>query len=152
MWFIKLKASVGMCEVFSSVCGCLWVGAHVCGCVWVCADVCGCVRVCVGVWNEFSEYLLETWVLTSANFNVYPIQIFYYTYLYLCFVHDSLQQQLNAAPFSFFCKNSPFWSSTSSIMEEGSASKHRASFFYKKCLQKLRKHGRLVLNEYILLH
>ena len=33
-----------------------------CGCAWV--------------WDEFSEYLLETRVLTSQDFNTYPIQIF----------------------------------------------------------------------------
>ena len=31
---------------------------------------------CAWVWDEFSEYLLETRVLTSADFNRYPIQIF----------------------------------------------------------------------------
>ena len=37
-----------------------------CGHMWVCMDVCGCARVCASVsacgyvWNEFSEYLLET--------------------------------------------------------------------------------------------
>ena len=31
------------------------------------------MRVCV--WDEFSEYLLENWVPTSADFNTYPIRI-----------------------------------------------------------------------------
>ena len=35
----------------------------------------GCVQVCMGVcgygWDEFSEYLLETRVLTSSDFNTY---------------------------------------------------------------------------------
>ena len=39
----------------------------------------GCVQVCMGVcgygWDEFSEYLLETRVLTSADFNMYHLQI-----------------------------------------------------------------------------
>ena len=52
-----------------------------CGYVWVCAvstGVCGSVRVSasVCVLDEFSEYLLETRVNTSADFNMYPIQIF----------------------------------------------------------------------------
>ena len=59
------------------VCGCVWVCMDVQGCVqmsmgvrsvcgyeWVCPAVCGCARVSAGacgyVWNEFSEYLLET--------------------------------------------------------------------------------------------
>ena len=45
------------------------------GCAWVCAEVHGCPRVCL--LDEFSEYLLETRVNTSADFNTYPIQIFY---------------------------------------------------------------------------
>ena len=55
-----------------------YVWAHLCvgvhGCVWKSAEVCECLRVCV--LDEFSEYLLETRVNTSANFNTYPIQIF----------------------------------------------------------------------------
>ena len=57
MWFIKLRASVGMFGV------CAWVGAGVRMCVrgyawvcvgkrecaWVCPGVCGCGRVCVGI-------------------------------------------------------------------------------------------------------
>ena len=36
-----------------------------------------CTWVCAGVFvDEFSEYLLETKVLTSADFNTYPIRIF----------------------------------------------------------------------------
>ena len=58
-------------------CKCEWVcsvckGVH--GCVWKCAEVCRCLRVCV--LDEFSEYLLETRVNTSADFNTYPIRIF----------------------------------------------------------------------------
>ena len=40
------------------------------GCVWVCMGV----RVCVC--DEFSEYLLETRFLTSANYNPHPLRIF----------------------------------------------------------------------------
>ena len=40
----------------------------------VCVEVCGCLRVCL--LDEFSEYLLETRVNISADFNMYPIQIF----------------------------------------------------------------------------
>ena len=36
-----------------------------------------CTGKCVYVWDEFSEYLLETRVLTSADFNMYHLQIFY---------------------------------------------------------------------------
>ena len=52
----------------------------VCRCEWECVGVCMCVRVCGGV-REFSEFLQENRVLTSADFNMYPIQIFY---LYIC--------------------------------------------------------------------
>ena len=58
--------------------GCAQVCAGVCGCAQVCmgvsVEVCRCLRVCV--LDEFSEYLLETRVNTSADFNTYPIQIF----------------------------------------------------------------------------
>ena len=33
------------------------------------------------VWNEFSEYLMKTWVLTSSDFNMYPIRIFLCPYM-----------------------------------------------------------------------
>ena len=60
------------------------------GYVWVCAGVRRYVRVCTGVrwcvrgyawvyacvWDEFSEFLLENRVPTSADFNTYPIRIF----------------------------------------------------------------------------
>ena len=37
------------------------------------------------VWNEFSEYLLETRVLTSSDFNTYPIQFFlHFDVIILC--------------------------------------------------------------------
>ena len=66
--------------------GCLWVCAGVrkctymymggCGCAGVCGSVRNCSGVCKCVLDEFSEYLLETRVNTSADFNTYPIQIF----------------------------------------------------------------------------
>ena len=98
MWFIKFRALVGMCGVCTRVHRCAWVcrglhrfaqvysGVHgfVCGgggglcggmfrCIWyawVCMGMCG------SVWDEFSEYILETWVITSADFNTYLIRIF----------------------------------------------------------------------------
>ena len=45
------------------------------GCVQECTGVCGS-RLRVGV-REFSEFLPENRVLTSANFNMYPTQIFF---------------------------------------------------------------------------
>ena len=37
------------------------------------------------VWNEFSEYLLETRVLTSSDFNTYPIRFFlHFDVIILC--------------------------------------------------------------------
>ena len=47
-------------------------GVH--GGEWVCEWVHVVVQGCV--WNEFSEYLLETRFLTSANYNPHPLQIF----------------------------------------------------------------------------
>ena len=81
MWFIKFRPLAGMCGVCVSVCGCVRGYACVHECVQVCDGVCRCVWECAGVhgcmWDEFSEYLLETWVLTSEDFNTYPIRIFY---------------------------------------------------------------------------
>ena len=65
------------------VCGCGWVSLGMCGCALVCGSVQvyagmhGC-WVCMGgcVWDEFSEFLLETRILTSTDFNMYPIRIF----------------------------------------------------------------------------
>ena len=58
---------------------CVGVGLGMCGSVQVCAYTHGCAQVWVWwwVWDEFSEYLLETRVLTSADFDTYPIRIFY---------------------------------------------------------------------------
>ena len=71
MWFMKLRASAGMCGVCAGVRKCTYMyvgGWGVSGCVR------GCLRVCV--LDEFSEYLLETRGNTSADFNTYPIRIF----------------------------------------------------------------------------
>ena len=50
------------------------IGVH--KCALVCVKVCGCLRVCA--WDEFSEYLLENRVPTSADFNTYAIRIFFF--------------------------------------------------------------------------
>ena len=47
------------------------------GHVW--AGVGGCARVCECVWDEFSEFLPENRVPTSADFNTYPIRIFHFS-------------------------------------------------------------------------
>ena len=49
MWFIKLRASAGMCGVCVGMRGCVRVCMGVRGCEWVCLGVSGCARVCVGV-------------------------------------------------------------------------------------------------------
>ena len=74
MWFMKLRASAGMCGVCASVHTCTWVWVGVCRYARVCTEVRGCLQMCV--LDEFSEYLLETRVNTSADFNTYPIRIF----------------------------------------------------------------------------
>ena len=38
----------------------------------------GCRQVWAVVWDEFSEFLQENRVPTSADFNTYPIRIFYF--------------------------------------------------------------------------
>ena len=64
----------------------------------VCAGILGCAQVCAGVhelgrewmgvcgcawvWDEFSEFLLENRVPTSADFNTFPKRIFYLLSLY----------------------------------------------------------------------
>ena len=56
----------------------VWVGVRGCVRVYMCAW--GHARMCAGacwcVWDKFSEYLLENWVLTSGDLNRYPIRIF----------------------------------------------------------------------------
>ena len=97
---------MGCVRVCAGVRRCARVGVGVCGCVQVCTSVHRCTRVCVGVhgwvdmgvrgcvctgaggcvrvwvgacvWDEFSEFLLENRVPTSADFNTYPIRIFYF--------------------------------------------------------------------------
>ena len=79
-------AGVRRCaQVCAGVHGCAWVDAGVCGCVYAgaggCARVwvggCGCAWVCACVRVEFSEFLLENRVPTSADFNTYPIRFFF---------------------------------------------------------------------------
>ena len=64
----------------------------VCGCVRVCSGVCRYAWVCMamhwGVREEFSEYLLETRVPTSADFNMYPIWIFIFRPLSIYMWYD----------------------------------------------------------------
>ena len=42
----------------------------------VSACLSGYARLCACVWDEFSEFLPENRVPTSADFNTYPIRIF----------------------------------------------------------------------------
>ena len=94
MLFIKLRVSAGISGYVWGVPGCVPVSAG----VWVCADVHRCVRsyarVCTGVggcgrvwagvtcvWDEFSEFLPENRVPTSADFNTYPVRIFNLKYV-----------------------------------------------------------------------
>ena len=58
-------------------CARVCVGMH--DCAWMCADVHRCLRVYV--WGEFSEYLLETRVLTSADFTSYPSELSLLTFV-----------------------------------------------------------------------
>ena len=72
--------TAGVCRY---VCVCVGMrrGVQVCigvhKCALVCVKVCGCLGV--RAWDEFSEYLLENRVPTSADFNTYPIRIFYFS-------------------------------------------------------------------------
>ena len=65
--------------VCACVPGCVYGMPGMHGCVWKSAEVRGCLRVCV--LDEFSEYLLETRVNTSADFDTYPIRIFLAKYI-----------------------------------------------------------------------
>ena len=100
-----VHVSVGVCggaRVCAGVHRCAWVCAgmrecaRVRGCGRVCVGMCGSTQVCAGVhwcvrgyawvyacvWDEFSEFLLENRVPTSADFNTYPIRIFYFSVAY----------------------------------------------------------------------
>ena len=70
---------VGRCSrVCVGVRGCAGGGVHRCAWVWEGVGrrgVRGCALVYACVWDEFSEFFLETRVLTSADFNIYPIRI-----------------------------------------------------------------------------
>ena len=90
------QVCMGVCR-YARVCVGMPECARVCevvdGYAWVCVGVHRCVRVCTGmrwcvrgyawvyacVWDEFSEFLLENRVPTSADFNTYPIRIFSFT-------------------------------------------------------------------------
>ena len=92
IWLISLNSSTttmsstttaGVCRYvcvcgYARVCVGMRRGGRVCigvhKCALVCVKVCGCLRVCV--LDEFSEYLLENRVPTSADFNTYSIRIF----------------------------------------------------------------------------
>ena len=73
--YLKLCAGVQCARVCAGMRRCERVCVVVCRsaqCAQVCVDMCGvqeCAQVCVG-------YLLETRVLKSADFNMYPIRIF----------------------------------------------------------------------------
>ena len=56
------------------VLGCVRVYVGVRGYAQVCMDT--YARMCAGVRDEFSEFLSENRVPTSADFNTYPIRIF----------------------------------------------------------------------------
>ena len=70
--------TAGVCW-YARVCVGMRRGGRVCigvhKCALVCVKVCGCLRVCA--WDEFSEYLLENRVPTSADFDTYPIRILF---------------------------------------------------------------------------
>ena len=57
-------------RVYTSVRCCAWLYLGVSKCAQLCMCVCECV------WDEFSEYLLETRFLTSANYSTHPLRIF----------------------------------------------------------------------------
>ena len=70
--YIHVRGWVRVCVGLHT---CTWVGVGACvhRCAWVYEEVCRSVRVSasVRVLDEFSEYLLETRVNTSADFNTY---------------------------------------------------------------------------------
>ena len=76
---VGVKGSAWVCRC---VRGCARVCAGVRGCAWVCVGVHRCAWICMGVrivWDEFSEFLLENRVPTSADFNTYHIRILFFT-------------------------------------------------------------------------
>ena len=64
------------CEQVAGMHRCAWVCASVRRLAWVWAGVQGYSLVSACVWDEFSEFLPENRVPTSADFNTYPIRIF----------------------------------------------------------------------------
>ena len=64
--FVQVCTGVLVC---TSVSWCAQLYLGVSKCAQVCMCVCGCV------WDEFSEYLLETRFLTSANYSTHPLRI-----------------------------------------------------------------------------
>ena len=89
------RVCAGMCGCVRRVCADVHICAGVRGCVGVCTSMHWCVQKCLGVcecvWDEFSEYLLENRVPTSADFNMYPIQIFSFS-MYLIIIEHSLKE------------------------------------------------------------
>ena len=78
-------------------------------CAWVCAGVRWFAQEYAGVYRsaweftgvrEFSEFLPENRVLTSADFNMYPIRIFFITNdvalnIYYIDIHHQLKEIFN---------------------------------------------------------
>ena len=87
--YVQVCADVHCALVCVSVHNCVrvWLGvcaqvcASVCRCAWICADLRECAHICGDmhgcVWDEFSEYLLETRFLTLANHNMHPLRIIF---------------------------------------------------------------------------
>ena len=75
----------GYVQVCAGVSRCAWVWAGMGRGfrVWAGVSGCGYARVCACVWDKFSEFLLENRVPTSADFNTYPIRIFYLSQKFL---------------------------------------------------------------------
>ena len=69
---------------FMGVCRCAWVWE------WAEGGLRGCAWVYACVWDEFSEFLLENRVPTSADFNTYPIRIFFHSFGFFIYVQNKL--------------------------------------------------------------
>ena len=54
------------------------------------------IRMCACVWNEFLEFLPENRIPTSADFNTYPIQIFW------CLNEEFLERENFKLEYQFF--------------------------------------------------